>query len=111
MFADLLHLKTMVLFHSDWPGAEIQQDCTLGSGAGHSTSASWHGISQAWHCASTSTYNMAWNYGANFGGPTKSTWTSGANSLSAGNSDGKGAFGSFFLAEPRYAVCKKDVGS
>jgi hypothetical protein len=30
-------------------------------------------------------WQVAWNYGANFGGPTKATWTSGANSLTAGS--------------------------
>ncbi|MGB1603275.1 MAG: hypothetical protein ACPIOQ_61655 [Promethearchaeia archaeon] len=28
---------------------------------------------------------MAWNYGANFGGKTKTTWTSGANAATAGD--------------------------
>ena len=30
-------------------------------------------------------WQVAWNYGANFGGPSKATWTSGANSLTAGS--------------------------
>ena len=46
-----------------------------------------------------------WNYGANFGGPTKSTWTSGANSLTAGNSaatKGQGMFGKYAVSDNNY---------
>ena len=50
------------------------------------------------------------NYGANFGGPTKATWTSGANSLSAGvggtadyYGSGVGMFGKYAVGDTSYA--------
>lgn len=48
-----------------------------------------------------------WNYGANFGGPTKSTWTSGADSLTggvAGNKTAQGMFGKFGIVDTSYAA-------
>ena len=56
--------------------------------------------------------------GANFGGPTKATWTSGANSVTASTtastiaaaitagstpSWATGMFGKYLIADPRYA--------
>ena len=38
------------------------------------------------NCVDSAEITAAWNYGANFDGPTKCAWTSGANSLTAGNS-------------------------
>ena len=59
------------------------------------------------NCVDSEEITAAWNYGANFGGPTKSTWTSGANSLTAGNSaatTGQGMFG-------RYGPCWRPCGA
>ena len=57
------------------------------------TSLNWHSV---W---------PQWNYGANFGGPTKSTWTSGANSLTMGVSSaytGKVMFGRWAVGDDMY---------
>ena len=39
-----------------------------------------------------------WNYGANFGGPTKASWTSGADSLTSGAV--RSSFLLFYLSAP-----------
>ena len=57
------------------------------------------------NCVDRYETSAAWNYGANFGGPTKSTWTSGANSLTAGNSaatTGQGMFGRYAVSDNNY---------
>ena len=64
----------------------------------------WQG-QEAYHCATSSEYSVGWNYGANFGGPTKSTWTSGADSCTTGmacNKNGVGMFGTKYVADPSY---------
>ena len=63
------------------------------------------GNSSTNYCVSTTLSTAKWNYGANFGGPTKSTWTSGSNSLTAGvaaNSNGAGMMGHYFIGDPSY---------
>ena len=74
-------------------------------------------------CSSSSTYgkncidsteqDAAWNYGANFGGPTKSTWTSGANSITMGTSasySGKGMFGKYAVTTDNYNYYEGGLG-
>jgi hypothetical protein len=75
-FHDLVHFQT--LFTSDWPATQIS-DATGVDG----------------NTAST------WNYGADFGGPTKSTWTSGA--ISKHNGEAEGMFGSFGIVDSAYS--------
>jgi hypothetical protein len=53
------------------------------------------------NCISSTEQSAAWNYGANFGGPSKTTWTSGANSITMGTSDSHSADGGMF---GKYAV-------
>ena len=57
------------------------------------------------NCVDEEEIDAAWNYGANFGGPTKAAWTSGADSLTAGNSaatSGKGMFGKYAISDNNY---------
>ena len=57
-------------------------------------------------CIPSEGMTAKWNYGANFGGPTKSTWTSGANSLTGGvdgNKTGQGMFGKFGVVDTSYS--------
>ena len=84
-FADITHFTS--LFTSDWPAVEISEAATNDGNTG-----------------------SAWNYGSNYGGPTKSTWTSGADSLTGGvlgNKTGQGMFGKFGVADTSYSA---DVG-
>ena len=47
----------------------------------------------------------SWNYGVDFGGPTKSSWTSGANTDRAMHGvRGEGAFGNSFVGDSAYAA-------
>ena len=59
------------------------------------------------NCISSTEQSAAWNYGANFGGPSKTTWTSGANSITMGTSDSHSADGGMF---GKYAVSTKVYG-
>jgi|LauGreDrversion2_3_1035106.scaffolds.fasta_scaffold103934_1 hypothetical protein len=136
MFSDLMQLKVSLL-HSVWPVYSlcvslharpprcslcVLRACTHPSDyAGRQTtevwdtndaagctgnSFQWHG-QEAYHCATTNEYSVAWNYGANFGGPTKATWTSGANSLTSGNPGsltGSGMFSTHYVADPNYGT-------
>lgn len=62
---------------------------------------------------------IAWNYGANFGGKTgnNSNWTGGADSLTAGNWDKDtpttlgGAYGIYFVADPSYGESDGGFGN
>ena len=62
-------------------------------------------------------WQVAWNYGANFGGPSKATWTSGANSLTAGSWDkdtpttNGGMFGVYSVADPSYSTGNGGFGN
>ena len=58
------------------------------------------------------------NYGANFGGPTKATWTSGADSLSAGvggtadyYGSGVGMFGKYAVGDTSYHFANGGLAS
>jgi len=42
-----------------------------------------------------------WNYGQNFGGPTKATWTSGKDTVHGGMAEGM--FGSFGVIDSAYS--------
>jgi len=57
------------------------------------------------NCVNAKESTAEWNYGANFGGPTKSTWTSGADSLTMGvasDYSGVGMFGKFAVGSNNY---------
>ena len=75
-FHDILHFQT--LFTSDWPATVISDASTVDG----NTAATW-------------------NYGADFGGPTKSSWTSGAISKHGGEAEGM--FGSFGIVDSPYS--------
>ena len=66
------------------------------------------------NCVSSTEQTAAWNYGANFGGPTKSSWTSGADSITMGKSDSwsnKGMFGKYAVTTDNYAYEEGGLGS
>jgi hypothetical protein len=92
---------------ADYAGRQTTEVWDTADAAGCTgNSFQWHGHS-AFHCATTNEYSVAWNYGANFGGPTKSTWTSGADSLTMGNPkalQGSGMFSSHYVADPNYGI-------
>ena len=48
-----------------------------------------------------------WNYGSNFGGPTKSSWTSGADIVHDGMNEGM--FGSFGIVVGQGGVTRKRI--
>ena len=75
-FHDILHFQT--LFTSDWPATQISDAASVDG-----------------NTAST------WNYGSDFGGPTKASWTSGAISKHSGSAEGM--FGSFGIVDSAYS--------
>jgi hypothetical protein len=75
-FSDIQHFQA--LFTSDWPATQISDAATVDG----NTAATW-------------------NYGADFGGPTKSSWTSGAISKHSGEAEGM--FGSFGIVDSAYS--------
>mmetsp|Transcript_60812 Transcript_60812/g.143186 ORF Transcript_60812/g.143186 Transcript_60812/m.143186 type:complete len:97 (+) Transcript_60812:25-315(+) len=72
MFADVVHFQN--LFSSDWPAVTLGDS---GSESGNN--------------------GAVWNYGQNFGGPTKASWTSGADTVHGG---GVGMFGTMGVDAP-----------
>jgi len=74
-FQDIAHFQNLA-FSSEWPAATISDSATNGGLTG-----------------------SAWNYGSNFGGPTKAGWTSGADTVHSG---GEGAFGIFGVEDDNY---------
>jgi hypothetical protein len=79
---------------------DFGQDCG-------SNDTDWSDANNPWEvtCVTDDQIEAQWNYGANFGGPTKSTWTSGANSLTMGVSSvytGKGMFGRWAVGDDMY---------
>jgi hypothetical protein len=75
-FSDIQHFQA--LFTSDWPATQISDAASVDG-----------------NTAST------WNYGADFGGPTKASWTSGAISKHSGSAEGM--FGSFGIVDSAYS--------
>jgi hypothetical protein len=71
-----------MLFHTVWPAVDI---IPYNSVAQSSLDASQGAAGNQNYMPVSSESTVAWNYGANFGGPSKATWTSGANSLTAGS--------------------------
>jgi len=76
MFADIAHFQT--LFTSDWPATVISDAASVDGNTG-----------------------STWNYGSNFGGPTKATWTSGKDTVHSGMAEGM--FGSFGVVDSAYS--------
>ena len=78
-FSDVTHFQA--LFSSSWPAATISDltSATVGTLA-----------------AST------WNYGSNFGGPTSTSWTSGADTVHADTSSTGGMFGTMGVDDENY---------
>jgi hypothetical protein len=85
-FSDIVHFQT--LFSSEWPAATISDAATNGGNTG-----------------------STWNYGSNFGGPTRAGWTSGADTVHGGAAEGM--FGSFGVEDDNYGptLCPGTAGS
>ena len=127
MFHDLMALKlqvlhggggTQMLFHSHWPGADVVPENAAAETTDQVGSMYYYPSSES---------TVAWNYGANFAGPTKTdgSWTSGADSVTgavtaqAANSVtgaakqgvfGKGMFGKYLIADPSYTPADGGFG-
>ena len=80
-FADLAHFQSLD-FSSSWPAATISDTATS---VGTLTAS-------------------AWNYGSNFGGPTHSSWTSGADTVHADTTSTGGMFGSWGVVDTTYSA-------
>jgi hypothetical protein len=80
-FSDISHFTQLTAtFSSVWPAATISDDATQ---PGTLTAS-------------------AWNYGSNFGGPTKTSWTSGADTAHSYTDATGGIFGSFGVDDENY---------
>jgi hypothetical protein len=77
-FSDISHFTQ--LFSSSWPAATISDDASL---------------------PGTLTASL-WNYGSNFGGPTSSSWTSGADTAHSYTDATGGMFGTFGVDDENY---------
>ena len=93
MFSDVAHFSQ--LFHSVWPSMDVIQ--VTASGGADTFSAG--GSSSVTDNAVMTT--GSWNYGVDFGGPTKSSWTSGADTVHGGATEGM--FGSFGVVDSAYS--------
>jgi hypothetical protein len=78
-FADIAHFQSLD-FSSSWPAATISDTATS---VGTLTAS-------------------AWNYGSNFGGPTHSSWTSGADTVHADTTSTGGMFGTMGVDDENY---------
>merc|ERR1711939_211007 len=114
MFNDLLLLKTQ-LFHTVWPAVDIipyasvaETTTGLDASVGSNSAYNYYPVS--------SESSVAWNYGANFAGSASSTWTSGADSETAGSwgkdlpTTNGGMFGVYFVADPSYGASDGGFG-
>ena len=96
MFQDIAHFQT--LFHSVWPASDVIQV----DAAGAFDTFNAGGVSVTGNAVMTT---GSWNYGVDFGGPTKSSWTSGANTDRAMHGvRGEGMFGNSFTGDSAYAT-------
>ena len=87
-FSDVTHFQA--LFSSSWPAATISDLSTATVGT---------------LAAST------WNYGSNFGGPTSTSWTSGADTVHADTTSTGGMFGTMGVDDENYGNISMCVDS
>ena len=103
MFQDVAHFSQ--LFHSVWPASDVIQ--VTASGGADTFSAG--GSSSVTDNAVMTT--GSWNYGVDFGGPTKSSWTSGKVTDRAMYGVRKeGMFGNSFTGDSAYSTSYGGTG-
>lgn len=103
MFSDVAHYQQ--LWHSVWPSMDVIQVTSAGA---YDTFSAGGATAVTGNAAMT---GGTWNYGVNFGGPTKSSWTSGKDTDRAMYGvRGEGMFGNSFIGDSAYSTANGGTG-
>ena len=104
MFSDVAHFSQ--LYHSVWPAMTVIQvtDVDASGGGG--------GVDPASNGGGPVMTSGTWNYGVNFGGPTKSSWTSGKDTdRGFYGTRHEGMFGNSYVGDSAYSTSYGGIGT